>query len=400
MSITNTWARLDAVAASMVGLIIGGNAFAQPGTGFTISNGDAVFTQGNSPSGSTGPTGTGAPGANFRGAGTTGPDNMFQNWWWYRINGTDTREFAFANAVGTTVTGNMAVTTWTYPRFTAELTYVVQGAGTNAARVHETMRITNTSATPLMLAVFSYADFDLAMSAGSDSAAAGMCPQVMRLTDGAVFAEYEAWGANAYGVSSFSALRASLADMDIDNLMNLGLPFGPGDFSGGYQWTRVIAPMATGVFEMELRLNVGDPVGACCLPSGACEFTSRGCCREIGGVYQGDGVMCAPGLCPQPPTGACCMGRCGCEVMLPAACAAAGGRYLGDSTMCEVTACLPRPMCACNWNGDASLNSQDYFDFLEALFDDRGDYNCDLFVNSQDFFEFLACFLGEPVGCP
>lgn len=380
--------------------ITGAAAFAQPGTGFTISDADAVFSQGSSPSGSGGPNGTGAPGANFRVAGLTGPDNMFQSWWWYRINGTDTREFAFANATGTTTDANMAVTSWTYPRFTAQLTYTVLSAGPGAGRVRQQMRITNTSQTPLALAMFSYADFDLAASAGGDAAAPGLCPQVMRLTDGEVFAEYEAIAANAFAVAAFSGLRASLADTDIDNFTSTGLPFGPGDFSGGYQWTTMIPAAGSRTFEIELRLNVADLMGACCLPSGACEMTTLGCCREIGGVFQGDGIACAPGLCPQPPMGACCMGSCGCQIMLPAACLAAGGRYLGDDSVCTPVACLPRPVCPCNWNADDAVNSQDYFDFIEDLFDSRGDYNCDGFINTQDFFEFITCFVDSGPMCP
>ncbi|MBC7771779.1 MAG: hypothetical protein H7210_04735 [Pyrinomonadaceae bacterium] len=53
--------------------------------------------------------------------------------------------------------------------------------------------------------------------------------------------------------------------------------------------------------------------------------------------------------------------------------------------------CATNP-CPCNWNNDAFVNSQDFFDFLSAFFSGTADYNTDGFTNSQDFFDFLSCF--------
>ncbi|MBC7773209.1 MAG: hypothetical protein H7210_11985 [Pyrinomonadaceae bacterium] len=61
----------------------------------------------------------------------------------------------------------------------------------------------------------------------------------------------------------------------------------------------------------------------------------------------------------------------------------------------------PPPECACDYNSNGSLNSQDFFDFVADLLSDNinADYNGDGVITSQDFFDFLTCFLAPPQGC-
>ena len=54
--------------------------------------------------------------------------------------------------------------------------------------------------------------------------------------------------------------------------------------------------------------------------------------------------------------------------------------------------------CPADFNDDAFINSQDFFDFLGAFFGNvpAADFNHDTLINSQDFFDFLAAFFA---GC-
>jgi hypothetical protein len=50
--------------------------------------------------------------------------------------------------------------------------------------------------------------------------------------------------------------------------------------------------------------------------------------------------------------------------------------------------------CAADVNYDGAINSQDFFNFLTAFFqqEPEADFNADGAINSQDFFDFLAAF--------
>jgi hypothetical protein len=232
-----------ALVAGGVTLCAAGPALGQTGSGGTISDGMSVFTMAASPTSS---TGTGPLSADLRITGAAGTDSLFQSWWWYRVNGLHTREYCLANATAWSWSGNTGTQDFTTPEFTARATWVVNNLGTNTARVTATLAVTNTTGGPLNLAIDHYLDFDFGGNVGSNSAVLASA-NTIRITYASAPAPFNTLlgyfqgpGADAYQCTTFSTLRGLLSNTAINDLNNSGLPLGPADWTGAYQYNRTI----------------------------------------------------------------------------------------------------------------------------------------------------------------
>ncbi len=230
---------------------------------FTITDGDSSYGIAASglgaPGGNANRTGTGGGfAANFTVDGST-TDHLFQNWWWYRV-GTSNREFAFSNFVSQSGSGNNHTLNYAeVDGVSASINYLIQDPGVGAI-VTQRVVLTNTStAGPQSISLFNYADFDVGGSAAGDSGAM-VGANLMRITDsGGAFAEFEGVGASAWQVTSFATLRGLLSNGVADNFNNSGLPFGPGDWTGGFQWTFTLNPGESVTVIERLAVNTSVP---------------------------------------------------------------------------------------------------------------------------------------------
>jgi hypothetical protein len=194
-----------------------------------------------------------ATGSGVLRATSTG-DHLYQNWWYYRVAG-DSREYAFHTGSGSGYVqlpapprNHRRVLLWTNVDgrgFSGSLTYEVFSTGGNRGVLTETMRVDNQGSTPLTLNLFHYLDLDLCgtTSNGAQFAAGG--PRQLRVTAGScgTSAFYLGCNADNYEVAAFSGLRGRLLDASVNDLQNSGVPFGPGDWTGAWQWQdRVIPP--------------------------------------------------------------------------------------------------------------------------------------------------------------
>jgi MYXO-CTERM domain-containing protein len=206
----------------------------------TLNDGNATYVN-TMP---TSRTATSGGSADLRPEGGTTTDHLFRNTWHWRVNGVDTREFLFSSEAGFgfaeagsgTNTGTQSWTGLDGGRFNAVLTSVLtDGGAAGQALLVQTMAITNTSGGALDLALFNFADYDVAGSAGSDSALMSAADEI-QITDGSNFARHRGLGGNAWQVTSFNTLFTALTNTTVGDLNNTGLPFGPGDYTGAWQW--------------------------------------------------------------------------------------------------------------------------------------------------------------------
>jgi hypothetical protein len=223
------------VMAALVGAAASSTAFGQAGTGFTISDGNTFFTGGDTPT--TAASGTSVS-ADFRTTGAAGTDHLFGNWWYYRMEGVDTREFRFASQTGATVVaGNTATRSFTFPSFSAVLTYQVNATGVDSGMVTETLVIT--PATSGFLNIFNYADFFISGQDANDTAdvASGAGMSLRDTVTNTVLNFGAVPAATNFQVGPFGAVTTLMGNAVGDNLTNINstVPAGS-DIGGAFQW--------------------------------------------------------------------------------------------------------------------------------------------------------------------
>jgi hypothetical protein len=204
---------------------------------------------------------TGTSGGSAAGliAGGDATDQLFQHWWWYRVSGVNTREFAFSNRTSNNAGGNEMILTYVEPEgFDASIRYqITDGVNMPATcQVRAELTLRNTTAGTLNLALYCYLDLDL--EGVSTDAAVRIGPGLMRVTDqsSGFFCEFLGEAAGVYQVSLFPVLRNQLADGDVDNLNNSGLPYPAADFSAAYQWNLVLPPNTPVIVRAAFFLNL------------------------------------------------------------------------------------------------------------------------------------------------
>lgn len=226
------------VLLASAGLLLASTALAQSGSGGSITQGFSNFSLTDIGTGA-----TASPLASFSVGGAGNPNHMYQNWWWFRVQG-DSNETAFNNASNWSYSGNTARLEFSTASFDAVIQYTVTSIRNGLGVLTTTATVFNTSADPLTLNLFNYADLDMNSTALNDSADLNGV-NIIRVTDGGNTgwrANYE--GTDAYQVASFAGIRGILNDPNADDLNNTGLPFGPGDWTGAFQWSFSIGSLS------------------------------------------------------------------------------------------------------------------------------------------------------------
>lgn len=240
-------ARAVVVAALALGLACG-NAFAQG----SITSGAAVYQITASHFDT-------SPEINFTGVGTG--DQLFEAGWWFRIEG-DTAETVFPAPTTQNYAGDTAGLVWSNlagRSLAVTKSLTITSAGSGQGQTVTSLAVTNNAAAAITLHLFHFVDFDVNGSAGTDTASLVTANNYIRINDAtAGQCEYRAPAALAYLVLPFSAatdVAAQLSNTTVTNFANTGLPFGPGDFTGGFQWTLQLAAGASATVNVHLACN-------------------------------------------------------------------------------------------------------------------------------------------------
>jgi hypothetical protein len=98
-----------------------------------------------------------------------------------------------------------------------------------------------------------------------------------------------------------------------------------------------------------------DPAGACCLPSGECQYISYYVCLAADGTYLGRGVNCEPGICT---TGACCLPGGDCQLLAEPLCEQQSGVWMGAGVPCGPETCSATAVEHTTWGAIKSRLSK------------------------------------------
>jgi hypothetical protein len=232
---------------------------------FTLTDGSAVYTVRNT-FGSAYRIGNSGGLSDFNAGGG---DRMFQQWWWYRTQGSS-REYALSNLVAySRPSANRIILVYEEPvdtnpaqPYRFQIEYRLESMGANAARVVINYTATNLTSSTQTLNLYHYADFD----GGTDTIQVLNAGRIRQMFGVGGCAELNASPAsNRWEVGVFPTLRDKLTNTAADNLSNANSA--SGDVSAAMQWTRTLAASGSmnGVVVQSLNTArlMGDVNGDC-----------------------------------------------------------------------------------------------------------------------------------------
>ncbi|MBX9788571.1 MAG: PEP-CTERM sorting domain-containing protein [Pirellulales bacterium] len=182
-----------------------------------------------------------------------GTDQMFQQWFWYRIGGTpeasvDTLPIAAEGTSDVNFNGDPDALFVRYAGagFEIELRYLLDGgnAGSGASDMSEQIVIRNNSDGPLDFHFFQYSDFDLNNSPGGDTGVFTNLNTVFQQEGNIVAAETVVTPVASHReIADYPSLLGALNDGAATTLSDtpaIGVTVGPSDITWAYQWDVVI----------------------------------------------------------------------------------------------------------------------------------------------------------------
>jgi hypothetical protein len=194
--------------------------------------------------------------ADMAGAWSAGAsDPLRGSGWWYRVVGSDTREYPLpAPDTENYAAGHTLTLTWANVHgkgfSVREDTAVFDGERPSGAFTSQ-LQVENVSASVLEIEVFHYLDVDVPGNSDDDKVSS-LTPAYLRFSDlGGSVIRYRSGYSSGTGVSNaarhfqvgaYPGLRDALNDAAVTDLSDSGAPFGPGNATAAYQWRFTMQP--------------------------------------------------------------------------------------------------------------------------------------------------------------
>jgi hypothetical protein len=178
-----------------------------------------------------------------------GVDQMFQQWFWYRIGNTAEASIdTISAATLTPFLGTRGIEiAYSNASLAVAVTYLLTGGspGGGGSDIAETIQITNRATTAQTISFFQYSDFDLGGTSGDDFQQFTSSTVAQVRGDTVLLSETSAIpAANGREGAFYPTTLLNLNDGVATNLGPNGgasAEIGPGDVTWAYQWTRTLA---------------------------------------------------------------------------------------------------------------------------------------------------------------
>jgi len=188
-----------------------------------------------------------------------GTNNLYQQWFWYRIGNNPTGQSSIdtISAPSVSLLGtDIAKINYSNASLGVQVTYTLTGGsvGSGISDLAETVRLTNNSKSALSLHFFQYSDFDLAGSSGGDSVTLTNSKATQTKGGASISETVVVPDASRLEANYYANTLNSLNSGALYNLNNVASA-GPGDVTWAYQWDTTIAAGGSYIISKDKHLE-------------------------------------------------------------------------------------------------------------------------------------------------
>lgn len=182
-----------------------------------------------------------------------GRDHLYQMGWWYRIEGTHTREITPSNFYYyDQETPNRVVMAYLEQGLILIKQYELRTTADNGSVLYVDCLVANFQFSPSIIHLYHYVDLDLSNATTNQSRWDAEQIRVETTEDFCRFGALTPY--TRWQVSPHPQVIDLLTNTGADDLTNGTLPF-TGDFTGAYQWTLQMQPFSTAAVRVAYALN-------------------------------------------------------------------------------------------------------------------------------------------------